>query len=278
MRTKAWMTALLLAGAAAWSVPALAAEPAPAAQAAEAAAEELTALEKAGGVEGLPMGFLPAMELGDGASYHPMDIRGIDPSLTAAPCLGQLRITGDGITQTADVLNLETRDSQLDVLLSGLFGGEDGRTVTAEGVQKLPCVDQRQVVLTVTAEGVQKIAAFNHMLGNAGAMMNQSILEAIAQLRRETGEPMPYSILHTELRSVEALHLMAGTDGVPVYTTGSRVLVYVDGWLFPTYVKGYLWKADGSYRAVFLWCNDSQKDAVREAGDRLVLAAVGKAE
>ena len=43
-------------------------------------------------------------------------------------------------------------------------------------------------------------------------------------------------------------------------------------------MKGYLWKADGSYRAVFLWCNDSQKDAVREAGDRLVLAAVGKAE
>lgn len=258
MRTKAWMTALLLAGAAAWSVPALAAEPAPAAQAAEAAAEELTALEKAGGVEGLPMGFLPAMELGDGASYYPMDIRGIDPSLTAVPCLGQLRITGDGITQTADVLNLETRDSQLDVLLAGLFGGEDGRTVTAEGVQK--------------------IAAFNHMLGNAGAMMNQSILEGIAQLRRETGEPMPYSILHTELRSVEALHLMAGTDSVPAYTTGSRVLVYVDGWLFPTYVKGYLWKADGSYRAVFLWCNDSQKDTVREAGDRLVLAAVGKAE
>lgn len=183
MRTKAWMTALLLAGAAAWSVPALAAEPAPAAQAAEAAAEELTALEKAGGVEGLPMGFLSAMELGDGVSYHPMDIRGIDPLLTAAPCLGQLRITGDGITRTADVLNLETRDSQLDVLLAGLFGGEDGRTVTAEGVQK--------------------IASFNHMLGNAGAMMNQSILEAIAQLRRETGEPMPYSILHTELRSVE---------------------------------------------------------------------------
>ncbi len=259
MKKTAYIAALLLAGAA-WAGPAASAEetvPAPAAatvSAGSAVSEELSPAASAGVIGEVPAGFLEAADLGDGMSYHPLDLSSFMPEAAGAPVMiGQLRTERDGITQTADVLNLEGRSPEMDALFAGLFGA-DGKTVTPEGVQK--------------------IAAFNHMLGNAGAMLNQAILESIAETRRETGEPMPYSILHTELRSVEALHLMRDTGDALVYTTGGRVLLYMDGWVFPQYVRAYLWKSADGYRLIAVSANDSQKDAAQEAGDRLVRRCV----
>lgn len=259
MKKTAYIAALLLA-VAAWAGPAAAAEetaPAPAqtgAAALSVLSEELDGAASAGVIGEVPEGFLTAADLGDGMSYHPLDLAAVLPEAAETPMMvGQLRTERDGITQTADVLNLEGRSPEMDALFSGLFGA-DGKTVTPEGVQK--------------------IAAFNHMLGNAGAMLNQVILESIAETRRETGEPMPYSILHTELRSVETLHLMRDTGDALVYTTGGRVLLYVDGWVFPQYVRAYLWKSGDRYRLIAVSANDSQKDAAQEAGDRLVRRCV----
>ena len=188
------------------------------------------------------------MDLGDGMSYHPVDLRSLDPTLPETAVWGQLRIDKDGILQTADVIDLAGENPDLDAVTEGMFGPGS----------------------TVTAEGVQKIALFNTILGRAGAMLNEAILNGIADVRKQSGEPLPYSILHTELRSVEALHLMEGTGGGLVYTTGARVLVYADGWVLPGYVRAYLWKVGTSWRAILLWANDSQKDAAQAAGDRLV--------
>lgn len=257
MKRTAYVAALLLAGAA-WWTPVSAEEALPAAQPVSAVSvlsEDLDAAAPAGVIGNIPMGFLPAMDLGGHMSYHPMDFSEIAPETAGAPVMwGQLRIERDGILETADVVNLTFASPEMDQALRGLF---------PEGGLPLP------------AEGVQKMALFNRMLGNAGAILNEAILEGIASARRETGEPMPYSILHTELRSTEPLHCMDGMDGALVYTAGSRVLFYVDGWIFPQYVKAYLWKDGGAYRLIAVCANDSQKDSVREAADRLVKAACG---
>lgn len=250
MKKTAYIAALLLAGAV-WTGSAAEA-PLPESAGAETLSvlsEELDGAASVGVIGETPAGFLTAMDLGDGISYHPMDFSEFAPDGKGPMMMGQLRIERDGVMQTADVVNLEGASPELDEALRGLFGA-DGRTVTPEGVQK--------------------IAVFNHLLGNAGAMLNQALLEGIARVRRETGEPMPYSIVHTELRSVEALHLMQDTGDALVYTTGGRVLLYLDGWVFPQYMKAYLWKDGDSYRLIAVGSNDSQKDAAQEAGDRLV--------
>lgn len=256
MKRTAYMTALALAGAV-WWAPVSAEETLPASEPASLSvlSEELDTAASVGVVGDIPAGFLPAMDLGGHMSYHPVDFSEIAPDTAGAPMmLGQLRIERDGILETADVVNLELSSPDLDQALRGLFPA---------GGPPLP------------AEGVQKMALFNRMLGNAGAMVNEAILEGIASARRETGEPMPYSIFHVELRSTEPLHCMDGMDGALVYTAGSRVLFYVDGWIFPQYVKAYLWKDGGAYRLIAVCANDSQKDSVREAADRLVKAACG---
>lgn len=255
MKYRVLAAALVLAGAA-WGAPVSAAETLPAEPVSVSVlSDELDGAASVGVIGDLPMGFLPAMDLGGHMSYHPLDLSSVAPETADVPMMwGQLRIERDGILETADVWNLTFISPEMDEALRGLFpaGG-----------------------LPLPAEGVQKMALFNRMLGNAGAMINEAILEGIASARRETGEPMPYSILHTELRSTEPLHLMDGTDGALVYTTGSRVLLYVDGWVFPQYVKAYLWKDGDAYRLLAVSANDSQKDSVREAADRLAKAAVG---
>lgn len=198
--------------------------------------------------------FLPVLDLGEGVTYTPAERTSIVPDAVDFPMLsGQLRIERGGIVQTADVITLESLSAEMGSMFDGLFP-EAG---------------------PVSPEGLRKITNFNRNLGNAQAMVNQLLVHTVARMRAETGEPMPYSLLYMEMRNVEAMHRLAEVNPL-VYTTGGRILFYADGWIFPQYVKAYLWKAGPSYRVVILWTSDSQKEAVQEAGLRLVRAALSK--
>lgn len=251
MKVKACVTALLLAGAAALPVTGWGAEWTESRAVLEQAAADAWSAADVGGLDPLPAGFLGAMDLSGGISYHPMPWGGTEASGAPMP-LGQLRVERDGLVQTADVLNLHIVSPEWDEMMEGLF--------QADG--------------TVTAEGRQKILNVNHNLSNAGAMVSELVLQGIAWERERLEEPVPYSLFFVDLRGVEAFRRMDRQLPM-VYTTGSRALVYVDGWILPQYVKAYLWKSGPAYHVVVLRTSDSEKEAAREAGDLLVRAALG---
>ena len=247
MKKKLWLTALLAAGA--LSFPAAAEEAAPAAAPAETlsvVSDDLDAAASVGVIGAADLRPLPAMKLSDTMEYVPFQLTDEKGKEIPIP-FGQLRIREGGILETAGVVCVTLPDDQeLSAALSGLFDKEDGPT----------------------AEGVMKIGLFNMMLGKAEPMMNAFLLEQIGKLRETSGEPVPYSIAHIELRSTEALRAMQREP--LIYTTGTRALIYADGWIIPVYLKAYLFKEDGAYRAALLFTNDSEKDAAQRAGDLLM--------
>lgn len=199
-------------------------------------------------------GFLTDRDLGGGVSYH-----GLSPAWPdgeerpAGPMpFGQLQIRQNGLVMTADVVNISIPKNE-GALAASLFRKDENGNVSPEG--------QAQVAL------------FNAMLGSAGPVINGKILDVIAQVRKEMKDPIPYSFAHVELRSVEALHSMTGER--LVYTAGTRVLLYVDGWILPVYLKGYLYEEGNTYRLIAVIANDSVKDAARAAGDRLMEKLTG---
>ncbi len=195
-------------------------------------------------------GFLDPMDLGNQMKYvpYPMgDLAKEYPNLKSP--VGQLQVKKHGITMTADVINgAFPKSGDMGQLLSGLFDKDK------EG--------------NPSAEGTFKVMLFNQMLEKAPTVVNQKILESIAQIRKQTGEPVPFSIAHVEFRSVESLHLVK-TERM-VYTTGTRVLAYFDGWVFPMYVKAFVWQDGDNYRFVGIFAGDSQKDAALEAGGAMM--------
>ena len=206
-------------------------------------------------------GFLKDMPLGEGMSYHAFSIDDQSAWMGEAagekeksPPLpyGQLQIQRDGLFMTADVVNLSIPKNE-------------GAPVAA--------IFERQDNGNISPEGQARINLFNAMLGNAGSVINGKILDLIAQVRREMKDPIPYSFAHMELRSIEPLHAMKGTR--LVYTAGTRALLYMDGWIFPVYLKSYLYEEGNTYRLITVIANDSVKDAARAAGDRLVETLTG---
>ncbi len=199
-------------------------------------------------------GFLTDQDLGGGMSYHSLTPAWPDgEERPAGPMpFGQLQIRQNGLVMTADVVNISIPKNE-GALAASLFRKDENGNVSPEG--------QAQVAL------------FNAMLANAGPVINGKILDIIAQVRREMKDPIPYSFAHVELRSIEPLHAMKGTR--LVYTAGTRVLLYVDGWIVPVYLKSYLYEEGNTYRLITVIANDSVKDAARAAGDRLVETLTG---
>lgn len=261
MKTRIWMTAAVAIGALTFSMPAAAADDhavAAAAGAGEGAGiadtvasqeliKETKVLQEAGA-------FLGPMNVGNHMKYveYPLgDMLKNYPGLHSP--IGQLQVKRDGITMTADVVNFTVPKDMGNGSLSGLF------TLDKEGKP--------------SAEGTLKVLLFNQFLEKAPAFFNEKILEGVSLARKQTGEPIPYSIMHVDFRSVEPLHRMKG-DRI-VYTTGSRVLLYVDGWIFPMYMKAYLYKEGNDYRAIGLFAADSVKTEAIEGGNELIHKLTG---
>lgn len=210
-------------------------------------AEEAKALKEAGA-------FLDSRNLGNHMKYvaYPfIDVVKDHPGLYSP--IGQLQVKKDGITMTADVVNFTVPKRDGQQMLDGLF------TVDKEG--------------NPSAEGTLKILLFNQALGKAPAFLNERILEGIAMARKRMGEPIPYSIMHVDFRSVEPLHRMNGDR--TVYTTGSRILLYADGWIFPMYIKAYLYKEGDDYRTLGIFASDSVKTEAIEGGNQLIHQLTG---
>ncbi len=202
-------------------------------------------------------GFLKDMTLGEGLSYHAfspeVSVPETEESASAEPQpFGQIQIRRDGLVMTADVVNLSIPKNE-------------GAPAAA--------IFERQVNGNISPEGQARINLFNAMLGNAGSAVNGKILDLIAQVRKEMKDPIPYSFAHVELRSIEPLHAMK--EKRLVYTAGTRVLLYVDGWIVPVYLKSYLYEEGQAYHLITVIANDSVKDAARAAGDRLVETLTG---
>lgn len=201
-------------------------------------------------------GFLKDMPLGEGMSYHAlsrdsMTWMGKGESAEPLP-FGQIQIRRDGLLMTADVVNLS-------------IPKQEGAPVAA--------IFERQDNGTLSPAGQARIELFNAMLGSAGSVINGSILDFIAEARREMKDPIPYSFAHVDVRSIEPLHPMSGKR--LVYTAGTRVFLYMDGWIFPVYLKGYLYEEGNTYRLIAVIANDSVKDAARAAGEALVKTLTG---
>lgn len=163
--------------------------------------------------------------------------------LEGALCpLGQIQLRRDGRLLTADVVNFSLTDSETGGRLGGLFGAEED---AGPGDALL-------------------VFLFNQMLERAPEAINGKILETVSQLRKTTGEAIPYSIARVDFRSVEPLRRLSGRHAV--YTAGMRVLIYADGWVFPMYVRAYIDKKGEAYRVIGLFAGDSQKDAAMEGG------------
>lgn len=199
-------------------------------------------------------GFLTDQDLGGGMSYHSLTPAWPDgEEHPAGPMpFGQIQIRRDGILMTADVVNLSIPQNE---------GAPVAEIFETQGNGE------------VFPKGRAQIALFNAMLANAGPVINGKILDIIAQVRREMKDPIPYSFAHVELRSIEPLHAMKGTR--LVYTAGTRVLLYVDGWIVPVYLKSYLYEEGQSYRLITVIANDSVKDAARAAGEALITELTG---
>ena len=236
MKKKLWLTALLLSGTLISPAAAAETEPSSPLGAVSVLSDDLGAAASAGVIGENDFRPLPAMKLSGTMDYVPFQLTD-----------EQLRIREGGILETAGVVCVTLPENQeTSAALSGLFGGKSGPS----------------------AEGMMKIGVFNMMLEKAEPMMNAFLLEQIGKLRETSGEPVPYSIAHIELRSTEALRAMQ-TEPL-IYTTGTRALIYADGWIIPVYLKAYLFKEDGAYRAALLFTNDSEKDAAQRAGDLLM--------
>ena len=215
------------------------------------AVHEMAEMEEAERLALMWQGFLDEMDVGGGAVYKPIQMEeemGAAWKHVRLP-VGQLQIQEDGLFLTAHVVNIALYDPQADMLLGGLFDiDEQGR---------------------ISPAGLAALAAFNQAAGQAGPWINEKLLELIAQVRKNSNEPIPYSIAHVELRSIEPARRLEGTPAA-VYTAGTRLLLYFDGWIFPLYIRTYLYEDAPSYRWIALISADSEKEAVRAAGDRMV--------
>lgn len=263
MKTRAWMTAAVLTGALFLGMPAEASESGTGYGSAEKLGAGTAVDSVSAAVPGLAGeakafkdtgAFLSNRSLGNHMKYVEYPIKDLvkgDPDLHSP--IGQLQVKKDGITMTADVVNFTVPKGDGQQMLDGLF------TVDKEG--------------NPSAEGALKILLFNQALGKAPAFLNEKILEGIAMMRKQTGEPIPYSIMHIDFRSVEPLQRMKGDR--TVYTTGSRVLLYVDGWIFPMYMKAYLYKEGDDYRAIGIFASDSVKTEAIEGGNQLIHQLTG---
>lgn len=246
MKKKLWLTALLLSGTLISPAAAAETEPSSPVGAVSVLSDDLGAAASAGVIGENDFRPLPAMKLSGTMDYVPFQLTDEKGKEIPIP-FGQLRICEGGILETAGVVCVTLPENQeTSAALSGLFGGKSGPS----------------------AEGMMKIGVFNMMLEKAEPMMNAFLLEQIGKLRETSGEPVPYSIAHIELRSTEALRAIQ-TEPL-IYTTGTRALIYADGWIIPVYLKAYLFKEDGAYRAALLFTNDSEKDAAQRAGDLLM--------
>ena len=179
------------------------------------------------------------------AAFHRPDTGELAP-------VGQLQMKKGGRDMVAEVLTVSSRDKRLDPYLAKIFESDKNGNVTENVVKAL--------------------ADFNQKLSAMPLATNAGILKAVGELREMTGQEIPFSIAYTDFRTVESLHLLRTPERIA--TTGVRLFAYVDGWVFPVYVKGYVWKPNQEeYRFLFALMADNEKEELKQAADNLALAA-----
>lgn len=119
-----------------------------------------------------------------------------------------------------------------------------------------------------TRESGARMLAFNVGLLKLESAMNEVFLHAVDEVRRDTGERLPYDFLTVDMVHVEQLHTLKG--GPKTYSFSIRPVFSVDGWMVPLFIRGFASKVDGSYRFLFLAAADSERDIVERAGLELL--------
>lgn len=119
-----------------------------------------------------------------------------------------------------------------------------------------------------TRESGARMLAFNVGLLKLESAMNEVFLHAVDEVRRDTGERLPYDFLTVDMVHVEQLHTLKGSP--KTYSFSIRPVFSVDGWMVPLFIRGFASKVDGSYRFLFLAAADSERDIVERAGLELL--------
>lgn len=117
-------------------------------------------------------------------------------------------------------------------------------------------------------EAGARMLAFNVALLKLESTMNEVFLHAVDEVRRDTGEKLPYDFLTVDMVHVEQLHSLKGNP--KTYSFSIRPVFSADGWMVPLFIRGFAAKVDGSYRFLFLAAPDSERDMVERAGLDLI--------
>lgn len=125
-----------------------------------------------------------------------------------------------------------------------------------------------------TRESGARMLAFNVGLLKLESAMNEVFLHAVDEVRRDTGERLPYDFLTVDMIHVEQLHTLKGSP--KTYSFSIRPAFSVDGWMVPLFIRGFASKVDGSYRFLVLASPDSERDVVSEAGLKLIGRPMGQ--
>lgn len=113
-----------------------------------------------------------------------------------------------------------------------------------------------------------RMLAFNVALLKLESTMNEVFLHAVDEVRRDTGEKLPYDFLTADMVHVEQLHTLKGSP--KTYSFSIRPVFSADGWMVPLFIRGFAAKVDDSYRFLFLAAPDSERDMVERAGLDLI--------
>jgi hypothetical protein len=196
--------------------------------------------------------FMDSKKLAETVSYEAFH----HPTTGELLPVGQLQVSKDGRDMVAEVLAVKANDPHLDAYFGGIYTPNVNGNISPECMKTLDAFNQKLVAMPLAA--------------NAGT------ISIIGTIREMTGKDIPYSALYTDFRSVESLHLVRAPGRIA--TTGTRIFAYVDGWVFPMYVKAYMWKTqtDG-YRFLFAVMEDNEKADLLKATEDLALSiALGR--
>lgn len=116
---------------------------------------------------------------------------------------------------------------------------------------------------TIPAPAIQKLFFFNTALMRAEPILNDLFLEG-ADNARKAGIPVSYSFASIDFGDkIEQLHRM---DEKPVmYTFAAWPRFLIDGFIYPIYSRGCLWKHDNSYRFLFIASLSNQEELFNDA-------------
>lgn len=119
-----------------------------------------------------------------------------------------------------------------------------------------------------TREAGGRMLAFNMGLLKLESVMNEVFLQAVDEVRRDTGSSLPYDFLTVDMVHVEQLHTVKTHP--KTYSFSIRPVFSADGWMVPLFIRGFASQVDGTYRFLFLAAPDSERDIISEAGLKLI--------